>query len=148
MIRVCLLAIRPLQKAISLSMSLVIRVCCSPYGLSRGPFRCAPIAFAHHTASLEGHFAAPVRGDSRLLAHHTASPEGHFAAPVHGDLRLLLTLQPTKLQHHSSRSRLTSNYSRQHFINTALARGFLRTTADTISTTQLSLEASFELQPI
>ena len=53
-----------LQKAISLHVSLVIRVCCSPYGLSRGPFRCAPVAFAHHTASLEGHLDAPL---SRLL---------------------------------------------------------------------------------
>ncbi len=33
--------------------------------VSRRPFCCAPVAFAHHRASLERHFAAPVPRDSR-----------------------------------------------------------------------------------
>ena len=42
--------------------SIWMRPCriCSPYGLSRTPFGCAPVAFAHHTASLEGHLDAPL----------------------------------------------------------------------------------------
>ncbi len=52
-------------------------------------------------------------------------------------------LQPTKLQKHSFRLRRPSNYSRQYVKTIAIARGFLRITADKTSKTQLSSEASF-----
>ena len=63
------------------------------------------------------------------------------------NVKITALLQPSKRQKHSFRQWLPSNYSRQDQKTKVFVSGFLRITAVKTSKAQLSVVASFELQP-